>query len=214
MSIYLTLSMVPDTGIKASSPRDETHPQNMNATCFLSSQQIKCGTCFLSLLPHVWILQALCITTIVSSEENNFFQSSFVQFLFSWQKSIHVFPLTGLIKLFFLNTLFSETVSSPVISNSNLRKFLSSVMVKLWANVLFLFDFTRRNRRFVSSIVRRGFLLLNLMFHTKPVFWNFLMIDWTMVWLTDKSLTLFRRLFLAWLSFIIMRLVWKVISGD
>ena len=39
--------MVPNTGIKASSPRDETHPQNMTATCFLSSQQIKCGTCFL-----------------------------------------------------------------------------------------------------------------------------------------------------------------------
>ena len=34
--------MVPNTGIKASSPRDETHPQNMTATCFLSSQQIKC----------------------------------------------------------------------------------------------------------------------------------------------------------------------------
>ena len=36
--------MVPNTGIKASSPRDETHPQNMTATYFLSSQQIKCGT--------------------------------------------------------------------------------------------------------------------------------------------------------------------------
>ena len=46
MSIYLTLSMDPNTGIKASSPRDETHPQNMTATCFLSSQQIKYGTCF------------------------------------------------------------------------------------------------------------------------------------------------------------------------
>ena len=34
--------MVPNNGIKASSPRDETHPQNMTATCFLSSQQIKC----------------------------------------------------------------------------------------------------------------------------------------------------------------------------
>ena len=49
--IYLTLSMVPNTGIKASTPRDETHLQNMTATCFLSSQQIKCGTCFLSLFP-------------------------------------------------------------------------------------------------------------------------------------------------------------------
>ena len=152
--------------------------------------------------------------SIVSSEENNFFQSSFVQFLLSWQKSIRVFLLAGLIKLFFLNTLFSEPISSPVISNSNLKKFLSSVMVKLWANVLFLFDFTRRNRRFVSSIVCRGFLLLNLMFHTKPVFWNFLMIDWTMLWLTDKPLTLFRWLFPAWLSFIIVHLVWKEISGN
>ena len=205
--------MVPNTGIKASSPRDETHPQNMTVTCFLSSQQIKCGTCFLSLFPHIWILQAFFITTIVSSEKSNFFQSSFVQFLFSWQKSIRVFLLAGLIKLFFFNTLFSEAISSPVISNSNLRKFLSSVMVKLWANVLLLFDFTRRNRRFISSIVRRSFRL-NLMFHTKPVFWNFLMIDWKMVWLIDKSLTLFRWLFPAWLSFIIVRLVWKGISGD
>ena len=121
---------------------------------------------FLSLFPHIWILQAFFMTTIVSSEKDNFFQSSFVQFLFSWQKSIRVFLLAGLIKLFSLNTLFSEAISSPVISNSNLRKFLSSVMVKLWADVLFLFDFTRRNRRLVSSIVRRGFLLLNLMFHT------------------------------------------------
>ena len=32
--------MVPNTGIKVSTPRDETHPQNMTATCFLSSQQI------------------------------------------------------------------------------------------------------------------------------------------------------------------------------
>ena len=45
--------MVPNTGIKASSPRDETHPQKMTATCFLSSQQIECGTCFLSLFPHI-----------------------------------------------------------------------------------------------------------------------------------------------------------------
>ena len=30
--------MVPNNGIKASSPLDETHPQNMTATCFLSSQ--------------------------------------------------------------------------------------------------------------------------------------------------------------------------------
>ena len=43
--------MVPNTGIKASTPRNETHPQNMTATCFLSSQQIKCGKCFLSLFP-------------------------------------------------------------------------------------------------------------------------------------------------------------------
>ena len=131
-----------------------------------------------------------------------------------WQKSIRVFLLAGLIKLFFLNTVFSEPISSPVMSNSNLKKFLSSVMVKLWANVPFLFDFTRCNRRFVSSIVRRGLLLLNLMFQTKPVFWNFLMIDWTMVWLTYKSLTLFRWLFPAWLSFIIVRLIWKGISGN
>ena len=206
--------MVPNAGIKVSLPHDEMHPQNMTATCFLSSQQIKCGTCFLSLFPHIWLLQAFFLTTIVSSEESNFFQSSFVQFLFSWQKSIRVFLLAGLIKLFFLNTLFSKPVTSPVISNSNLRKFLGSFMVKLWANVLFLFDFARRNRRFVSSIVRRGFLLLNPMFHTKPVFWNFLMVDWTVVWLIDKSLTLFRWLFPAWLSFIIMRLVWKGISGD
>ena len=176
----------------------------MTATCFLSSQQIKCGTCFLSLFPHIWILRPFFITTIVSSEENNFFQSSFVQFLFCWQKSIHVLLLAGLIKLFFFNTLFSAPISSPVISNSNLGKFLSSVMVKLWANVLF--HFTRRNRRFVSSIVRRGFLLFNLMFHTKPVFWNFLMIDWTMLWLIVKSLTLFHWLFPARLSFIIVRL--------
>ena len=45
--------MVPNTGIKASSPRDETHPQNMTATYFLSLQQIKCGTCVLSLFPHM-----------------------------------------------------------------------------------------------------------------------------------------------------------------
>ena len=206
--------MVPNTEIKASSPRDETHQQNMTATCFLSSQQIKCGTCFCQFFSHVWILPPFFITTIVSSEENNFFQSSFVQFLFSWHKSVRVFLLAGLIKLFFFNTLFSEPISSPVISNSNFRKFLSSVMVKLEANVLFHFDFTRRNRRFASSIVRRGFLLLNLMFHTKPVLWNFLMINWTMVWLIDKSLTLFRWLFPAWLSFIIVRLVWNGISGD
>ena len=129
-------------------------------------------------------LTSIFYKTTVSSEEKNFFQSSFVQFLLSWQKSIRVFLLASLIKSFFLNTLFSEAISSPVISNSNLKKFLSSVMVKLWANVLF--DFTRRNRRFVSSIVRRGFLLLNPMFHTKSVFWNFLMIDWIMVWLIDK----------------------------
>ena len=169
---------------------------------------------FLSLFPHIWIIEAFFITTIASSEENNFFRSSFVQFLFSWQKSIRVFLLAGLIKLFFFNILFSGPISAPVISNSNLRKFLNSVMVKLWANVLFLFDFAWRNRRFVSSIVRRGFLLLNPMFHTKPVFWNFLMIDWTMVWLIGKSLTLFRWLFPAWLRFIIERLVWKGISGD
>ena len=45
--------MVPNTGIKASSPRDETHPHKMTATYFLSSQQIKCGKCFLSLFPHI-----------------------------------------------------------------------------------------------------------------------------------------------------------------
>ena len=44
--------MVPNTGIKASTPRDETHPQNMTATCFLSSQQIRCGACFLPLFPY------------------------------------------------------------------------------------------------------------------------------------------------------------------
>ena len=191
-------------------------PRTWLRLAFYLHNKLNVENVFCRFFPHVWILQALCITTIVSSEENNFFQSSFVQFLFYWQKSIHVFLLAGLIKLSFLNTLFSEPISSPVISNSSLRKFLSSVMVKLWANVLFLFDFTRRNRRFVSSIVRRGFLLLylNLMFHTKPVFWNFLMIDWTMVWLIGKSLTLFRWLFPAWLSFIIVRLVWKGISGD
>ena len=43
--------MVPNNGIKASSPRDETHPQNMTAACFLSSQQIKCGTCFCHFFP-------------------------------------------------------------------------------------------------------------------------------------------------------------------
>ena len=131
MSLYLTLSMVPNAGIKVSLTHDEMHPQNMTATCFLSSQQIKCGTCFLSLFPHISILQAFFLTTIVSSEESNFFQSSFVQFLFSRQKSIRVFLLAGLIKLFFLNTLFSKPDTSPVISNSNLRKFLGSFMVKL-----------------------------------------------------------------------------------
>ena len=117
-------------------------------------------------------------------------------------------------QIILLKYTFSEPIFSPVISNSNFKKFLSSVMVKLWANVLFLFDFTRRNRRFVSSIVRRGFLLLNPMFQTKSIFWNFLMIDLTMVWLTEKSLTLFCWLFPAWLSFIIVRLVWKGISGN
>ena len=165
--------MVPNTGIKASTPRDETHPQNMTATCFLSSQQIKCGTCFLSLFPHIWILRPFSITIIVSSEENNFFQSSFVQFLFSSQKSIRVLLLAGLIKLFFFNTLFSEPISCPVISNSNLRKFLSSVMVKLWANVLFLFDFMRRNKRFVFSIVRPVFCFLISCFIQNQYFGTF-----------------------------------------
>ena len=31
--------MVPNTGIKVSSPRDETYPQNMTETCFLSSNK-------------------------------------------------------------------------------------------------------------------------------------------------------------------------------
>ena len=83
--------MVPNTGIKASSPRDETHPQNMTATCFLSSQQIKCGTCFLSYYKYFFChitsfspyYKYFFNTTIVSSEGNNVFQSSFVQFLFS-----------------------------------------------------------------------------------------------------------------------------------
>ena len=43
--------MVPNTRIKDSSPRDETHPQNMTATCFLSSQQIKCGKFFVTFSP-------------------------------------------------------------------------------------------------------------------------------------------------------------------
>ena len=43
--------MVPNTGIKASSTLDKTHPQNMTATCFLSSQQIKRGTCFCHFFP-------------------------------------------------------------------------------------------------------------------------------------------------------------------
>ena len=33
--------MVTNNGIKASTPLDETHPQNMTATCFLSSQHVK-----------------------------------------------------------------------------------------------------------------------------------------------------------------------------
>ena len=45
--------MVPNNGNNASSPLDEMHPQNMTATYFLFSQQIKCGTCFLSLFPHI-----------------------------------------------------------------------------------------------------------------------------------------------------------------
>ena len=45
--------MKPKTGIKASTPRDETHPQNMTATCFLSSQQIKCGTFFCHFFPYL-----------------------------------------------------------------------------------------------------------------------------------------------------------------
>ena len=45
--------MVPNNGIKASSPLDETQPQNMTVTCFLSSQQIKYETYFLSLFPHI-----------------------------------------------------------------------------------------------------------------------------------------------------------------
>ena len=43
--------MVTNNGIKAFSPLDETHPQNMTATCFLSSQQIKCGTSFCHFFP-------------------------------------------------------------------------------------------------------------------------------------------------------------------
>ena len=43
--------MVTNNGIKASSPLDETYPQNMTATCFLSSQQIKCGTCLCHFFP-------------------------------------------------------------------------------------------------------------------------------------------------------------------
>ena len=45
--------MVPNTGIKASTPRDVTHAHNITATCFLSSQQIECGTRFLSLFPYI-----------------------------------------------------------------------------------------------------------------------------------------------------------------
>ena len=47
------MSMVPNTGIKASSPREETHPQNMTATCFLSSQKIKCGKFFVTFSPYL-----------------------------------------------------------------------------------------------------------------------------------------------------------------
>ena len=43
--------MVRNAGIKVSSPRDETNPQNMTATCFLSSQQTKCGTFFCYFFP-------------------------------------------------------------------------------------------------------------------------------------------------------------------
>ena len=211
MSIYLTLSMVSNTGIKASAMK--RIPRTWLRLAFYLHNKSNVEHVFCHFFPY------LNLTSIFYNNHSliwrkQLFQSSFVQFLFSWQKSIRVFLLAGLIKLFFLNILFSKPISSPVISNSNLKKFLGFVMVKLWANVLSLLDFARRNRRFISSIVRRSFLLLNPMFHTKPVFWNFLMIDWTMVWLIDKSLTLFRWLFPAWLSFIIVRLVWKGISGN
>ena len=147
---------------------------------------------------------------------NNFFPVFFCPTCLLLTKKHSYLSISRSNQIILLLYPFSEPISSSLVSNSNLRKFLSSVMVKLWANVLFLFDFTRRNIRFVSNIVRRGYLLvlLNPIFHTKPVFWNFLMIDWTMAWLIDKSLTLFRWLFPAWLSYIILRLVWKRISGD
>ena len=166
------------------------------------------------IFPHIWILRPFFIKIIVSSEENNFFPVFFCPICLLLTKKHSYLSINWSNQIILLLYPFSEPISSSVVSNSNLRKFLSSVMVKLWANVLFLFDFTRRNIRFVSGIVRRGYLLLNPIFHTKPVFWNFLMIDWTMVWLIDKSLTLFRWPFPAWLSFIILRLVWKRISGD
>ena len=99
--------MVPNTGIKASTPRDEIHPQKMTATCFLFSQQIKCGACFLSLFLHIGILRSFFITAIVLSEENNFFSVFYCPISLLLTKN-HSFRLAGLIKLFFLNTLFLD----------------------------------------------------------------------------------------------------------
>ena len=113
MSIYLTLSMVPNTGSVFTPRWNASSEHDYDLLFIFTTNQM--WNMFLSLFPHIWILQAFFNTTIVSSEENNFFQSSFVQFLFSWQKSIRVFLLLGLIKLFFSSTLFSKPISSPVI---------------------------------------------------------------------------------------------------
>ena len=165
--------MVPDTGINTPTPRDETHPQNMTAILFLSSEQIKYGAWFSSLLLHIRILRSFPITTIVSSEKATFFQSSIVQSLFSLQKFNRFFRLAGLIKIFFFNTLLLK----PVRLKWLLIVVWENFWVLLWLNseqsflnVIFLFDFTRRNRRFVSRIVHRGFLPLNPMFSREPVF--------------------------------------------
>ena len=43
--------MVPNTGIKASSPRDETHPQNMTATCFYFHNKSNVENVFVTFSP-------------------------------------------------------------------------------------------------------------------------------------------------------------------
>ena len=45
--------MVPNTGIKASTPRDETHPQNMTATAFYLHNKSNVEHVFCHFFPYL-----------------------------------------------------------------------------------------------------------------------------------------------------------------